>query len=386
MAKIRRVAVIIDLSWAYQHHHGVFVGTQRYAQAHGNWECTVGAYADPDMMFPGTHSRYDGIIARTSLQLAERAQAAGIPLVNVYANTSAKGLVTVSPDREAVGRWAAEHLLGRGFHHFGFLGFQREQVSKTHLEGFRAALREAGKTCTHHLAGRNFDRGEAYWQHYLRGMDDWIDTWTLPIGVFVTIDLACRYLAEACRRKRLNIPNDVGLIGTQNEKVICLQPEPMLTSIDVSYEQVGYTAAQILDDMMDGKPSPDEPVLVPPKELVPRGSTDVLMVSDPLVSQALRFMAEQGHTGIRVQDVANAVSTARRTLERRFRAAMRRPIAEELTRLKVERVKRMLVETTTPIDLLAANSGFIDGKQLGKTFTRVVGVSPREYRRRRQAK
>jgi len=336
------------------------------------------------LKFPGRRSRYDGIIARTSPQLAARAAEAGIPLVNVYANATTPGLVTVVPDRVAVGRMAAEHLLGRGYHNFGFVGFQRDRVSASQLAGFRDRLREEDRNCSHHLANHTFDQSEQGWQRFIRGIDDWIDTLTLPIGVMVSVDTVCRYVAEACRRKRLSIPTDAALIGTQNETVICLQPEPTLTSIDVGYEQVGFEAARTLDLMMEGEPPPGKLIATPPKELVPRASTDVLLVSDPLVSQAMRFMAEKGHTGIRVQQVADAVFTSRRTLERRFRSAMGRPIADELARLKIERVKRQLVETDTPIKQLAWQSGFIDGKQMGKTFTRLVGVSPSEYRRQRK--
>jgi len=385
MPRLRRVAVILDLSWAYQHHHGVFVGTQHYARTYGSWDCTVVAHADEGLKFPGTRRKYDGIIARATPQLASRAARARIPLVNVFLNTSAKGLVTVGPDRELVGRMAAEHLLARGFPHFGFLGFSRDRTSKLQLDGFEAALRSMGKTCSCHLAGTSFDQNEKRWRTFLLGVDRWIETWSPPIGVFVAVDILCRYLAEACRRKHLRIPDDVALVGTQNEPVVCLQPEPTLTSIDVGYEQVGYEAARVLDLMMEGEAPEARFIKMPPKGLVPRGSTDVFMVADPLVSQAMRFMAEQGHTGIRVPDVASAVATARRTLERRFREAMGRSIAEELTRLKIERVKRLLVETDTPIKQLARQSGFVDGKQMGKTFARLVGVPPREYRRQRKS-
>jgi len=384
MSRTRRVAVIIDLSWAYQHHHGVFVGTQHFARQCGYWDCTVAAHADPELKFPGTNEHYDGIIARATPQLAARASRAKIPLVNVFLNTAAKGLVTVAPDREAAGRMAAEHLLARGFHHFGCLGFNRDRTSKQQLTGFQDVLRGHGWQCNTQRFNKSFDQHEQGWRRFIERIDGWIDTWTPPIGVLATVDIVARYLAEACRRRGLKIPHDAALIGTQNEPVICLQPDPTLTSIDVGYERVGFEAARLLDLMMDGEKPLTRCITVPPKELVPRGSTDVYMVSDPLVSQALRFMAEHGHEGIQVPEVAKAVVTARRTLERRFQAALGRPIAEELTRLKVERVKRQLVETDETVGAIARQCGFTDGKQMGKTFTRIVGVPPREFRSNRR--
>jgi LacI family transcriptional regulator len=150
--------------------------------------------------------------------------------------------------------------------------------------------------------------------------------------------------------------------------------------------EVGYVAAKLLDSLMDGAKPTKQMITLPPKGLVARQSTDVLAVDDSLVAEAMRYIAEQGHTGIDVDDVAEAVCTTRRTLERRFRTVLDRTVAEELLRMKIERVKRHLADTDTSIKTLALESGFINGKQMGKTFARVVGISPSEYRRQRQAK
>jgi LacI family transcriptional regulator len=385
MARPRRIGVIIDLSWAYQHHHGVFVGVQRYARQQG-WDCVTSPHADASLRFPGTRSRYDGIVARVTPELAVRAQRAKIPLVNVYFNSPVKSVATVGPDRRAVGRMAAEHLLARGFRNFGYLGFRRSRNDRGHLAGFRDVLRAAGFDCSTHLGNQSFDASHACWTKYISGVYDWIDTWRTPLAAFCSLDLVAHYLADACRRKNLNVPNDVAIVGTQNEPVLCQLAEPTLTSIDIGYEQVGYEAARLLDQIIDGAPPPAEPVLLPPLELVPRQSTDVLAVTDPLVSRAMRFIAEQGHRPIQVGDVAAAVATTRRTLQRRFRDVMGRTIAEEITRLRLERVKRLLVETDESLKSLSAASGFLDAKQLSKAFTRIEGISPTQYRRERAAK
>ncbi len=163
-----------------------------------------------------------------------------------------------------------------------------------------------------------------------------------------------------------------------NEQIIV---QPTLTSVDVGYQKVGYVAAEVLEGLMDGAAAPQEFIAIEPVGLFARQSTDVLAVDDPLVAAAMRYMSENGHQQIHVDDVARRVAASRRSLERRFRKSLGRSIAQELNRLRFERLKRLLLDTDTPIKVLAATSGFIDAKQLSKAFRRVEGITPAEYRR-----
>lgn len=383
---MRRVGLIIDIDWPDQHHMGIVAGVQRYAAEQKHWECNLAPQLSDSLRIPGSRSRYDGIISRITptTKWLEHAKKVRLPLVNVRLQPPVRGTPNVVPDRRASGCLAAEHLLARGFRHFGYFGLRRDENSRQQVAGFRDTLKTAGFDCDIHQSPLSFDESGRAWEKFFEKADRWIETWPRPMGVLASSDRLCRYLSDFCRGKGLGIPNDVALIGTQNEPMMCLEPAPSLTSVDMGYDRVGYEAARLLDSMMDGHKAPNQFITLPPKGLVARQSTDVFAVEDPIVAQALRFMSELGHTGIDVTAVANAVHTTRRTLERRFRAALDRTIAEELTRLKVERVKRQLADTDTAIKSLASQSGFVDGKQMAKTFKRVVGVSPTEYRRQRR--
>ena len=382
---MRRIGLIIDITWADRHHIGVVAGVRRYAQEHDHWDCISSPQLCESLHIPGTESRYDGIIARVTPKWARLAKKAGVPLVNVRLQTTARGVPTVAPDRRAAGSIAAEHLLARGFCDFGYLGFRRDKNSRLQLAGYRDTLQRAGFDCDVHWTNFTFDEKSSNWQKFLDETSRWIASWPRPIGVLAASDQVCRYLADLCLRKGLDIPGDVALIGTQNETMLCVQPAPSLTSVDMDYDRVGYEAARLLESLMDGNQPATELTTLPPKGLAARNSTDVFAVEDPLVSRAMRFISDRGHTGIGVADVAEATLASRRTLERRFRAVLDRTIAEELTRLKVERVKRQLQETDATIEKLAWESGFTSGKQMAKTFKHAVGVSPSEYRRQRKA-
>ncbi len=380
----RRIAISLELEWGYKRHLEVYAGCQKYADEAG-WICSINPAADRMLKTKTGEIPYDGVIARATASLALAARRAGVPLVNVWVNSPAKGLPSVFADFEASGAMAAEHLQARGFRRFGYLGFLRDIDSRWQLRGFRNAVREAGFSCTVHQVARNSVQGQALgWASFVAGLDKWIDTWELPIGIFVSQDLFCRFLIDVCRSKGLHVSQNVAIIGTHNELEICNAPAPSLTSIDLGYGQIGYRAAAMLDLLMSGQRPAIEQELVAPAELVSRQSTDVYAANDPLVARALRFMAENSHRRIQVKHVASAVATTRRTLERKFTESIGRTIAAEITRLRIERAKRRMVETDAAMKDVALEAGFRTADHFGKVFTRVEGMTPSKFREAHQ--
>jgi LacI family transcriptional regulator len=383
-SKGRRVAISLDLNWGHKRHLEVYAGCQKYADEAG-WDCSINPAADRMLKRGPGGIPYDGVIARATTNLAHAARQAGVPIVNVWMNSPAEGLPSVFADFEASGAMAAEHLLARGFRKFGYLGFLHDLDSRRQLLGFRNVARQAGFPCSVHRVGRNCGDGNARgWEAFVAGLEQWIDSWELPMGVFVCHDIFCRFLIDVCRSKGLHVSEDVAIVGTHNESEICNAPAPSLTSIDLGFGQVGYRAAAMLDRLMAGGQVPAGPELVPPAELVSRQSTDVYAANDPLVARALRFIAENGHRRIEVKHVAFAVATTRRTLERRFRESMGRSISGEITRLRLQRAKRRMVETDASMKDVAIEAGFRTADHFGKVFTRVEGISPSQFRVERQ--
>jgi len=386
MTKKRSVAMAIELEWPYKRHHDVFAGAYRYAQEQGGWKFVLDEYPELTLETARAKAPYDGIIGRVTPRLAAATQAAGIPLVNVWNSSPVTDVPVVAPDFEAAGRMAAEHLLARGFEHFGFIGRTRERGPRQQLRGFDAVLTEAGFLQSSLMIPGSYPNTSANWRKFTAKVDGWMDQWAYPMGVNASYDLLARHVACVCDRKGLDVPQDVALVGTHNEPVICDHPEPSLTSIDLGYERVGYRAAQLLDEMMNGDAAPEEPIHLPPAELVSRRSTDSLAVEDDMVAAALRFISEHSHEPIKVGDVAKGLHVARRTLERRFSKRLGRSIAAEIARLRVERAKRKLVATKAPIKSIARKLGFADSLQMTVVFKRLAGVTPSAYRRERQEK
>jgi len=287
MAQRRRVAIMLELDWPYKRHHGVFAGTQEYALQCGRWECTIDPHPELILEAKDAARAYDGIIARATPALVAAARRAGVPLVNVWASSPVTDVPLVSPDFAAAGAMAARHLIARGFHQFGYLGFSRQYSNKMQRAGFEAALSQAGFACSSLIVPSTYKTDAGKWRIFSARLDEWIGSWPLPIGVYVSYDSLSRHLATACHPKGVVVPRDAALVGTHNDVLICAHPEPSLSSIELGYERVGYRAAELLDEMMDGAPGPEEAVLIEPTSLVARQSSDALAVDDPMVAKAL---------------------------------------------------------------------------------------------------
>jgi len=380
MRRRRRVAIAIDLGFAVRHHIDIYAGIHRFARDHGRWECEL----DPFGSFGrDTRGRSDGIIGRVTLKAAARAARDRTPIVNVWAGSPAAGTVpTVIAGYEDAARMAAEHLLSRGHRRFAFLGVHRHTGSRLGQRAFHDTVAAAGCPATTLNVSNYCDATRRGWSRLVQRLEGWVSGWRPPIGAFVVQDRFCRYLADACQRAGLSIPEQVALVGLGNEPLMCEHLTPSLSSVDVGFERVGYEAAALLERLMAGGRRPAAPVLVPPKELVSRRSTDLWLVDDEAVASALRFIAEHSHEKITVADVADHACAAVRSLERKFVASLGRTVKDEITRLRMDRAKRLLVDSQEPIKFIARACGFSGATYFHEAFMRSEGTTPRRYRLR----
>jgi LacI family transcriptional regulator len=375
----RRVALMLELAWPYRRHQDVFLGTQRYAQQRGDWECYVDEFADRHLgSAAGSERRYDGVIARAGSLTARRGRHAGVPVVNVWHNSPVEGLPGVFPDYASAGAQAAAHLLDRGLRRFVCLLYPANKTHRELRHGFRTALAAAGYDCVSNAAPSDQqERDVRIWRSFQRSLERWIVTWQPPIGLLVAFnDFTARYLADACRRHGFRVPEDVALVAGDNDLPICLQPPPSLTALDMGYERVGYEAAGVLDRLMKGGRAPVEPVCVRATTLVARQSTDFFAAEDQLVVAAMRFIAGHLQKPIDVAQVAAAVHASRRTLERRFRTAAHRSVAAEIRRLRLQVAQRMLLDTDLSIKHIARAAGFGTNMHMYQVFMRCLQVAP----------
>lgn len=387
MPKPRRVAIMLDLDWPHKRHAGIFTGTQHYAQENG-WESIIDEYVDDTLSKHSAQAApYDGIIARVSKKLSLVATRLSVPLVNVwFSSPVSKRVPGVFPDYAASGRLRAEHLLARGFRHFASLVASGDRAQELEMKTFLQTLDAAGYNCaigSNPLISRStFTLKE--WRKSERTIDAWMDTWETPIGVNIGSDSYGRIVAQKCRNRHWRVPEDVAIIAGSNEEMICENPRPALTSVEMGFERIGYEAARLLERMMDGDAPPTEPILLPAQGIVARESTDFFAVDDQLIASALAFIASKVHLQIGADDVALAVKTGTRTLQRHFQKHLNRPIATEIRRIRIERAKRELTQSNRSLADISRAVGFGEAMRMCEVFRRELGVTPSQYRRQRQ--
>jgi LacI family transcriptional regulator len=391
----RRVAVMLELEWPYKRHSGIFAGTQKYAQEHG-WRSVIDEYAGDTLPAkPVKSPPYDGVIARATKVLAQRAAKSNVPVVNVwYSSPVFDQLPGVFADFAVIGRMRAEHLLSRGLRRFATLTSTSEHAHRTELAAFREKLDQAGFSCDSARIPLHVSSTLNQWRKTEKTIAALIEQWKPPIGVYVGMEMHGRLVAQVCQQRGWRVPEDVAIITGWNEETYCEHLRPTLTSVEVGYERIGYEAARLLDRRMDAKEDPKaskktaapEHILLPPEGLLVRESTDFVAVDDPLISAALEFIAANCHLKIGQNDVADAVGMETRTLQRRFRKYLARPIAKQILHARLERAKREITQTKRSLTEISREVGFGPRERMYEVFLRELGVTPSRYRKERQIK
>ena len=372
------VALLIETSNAYA--RGLLKGIVAYVREHRPWSIHLpeqGRGDTPPSWLPRWEG--DGIIARIeNATIARAVLKSGLPVVDVSAARAVPGVPWVETDDRVIARMAAEHLWQRGFRQLAFCGDSSFNWSNWRRDHFVEFAAERGCTC--HVFDSS-GRRAAHARQQQR-LAEWIRRLPKPVGVMACYDVRAQQLLDVCRDIDVAVPEDVAVIGVDNDELLCDLSTPPLTSVIPNTFRTGYEAAALLDRLLAGAPVTPEPHLIPPLGIEVRESTDVLAMEDREVAAAVRFIREHACDGINVGDVLKAVTLSRRVLESRFRSRLGRTPHEEIVRLKLERVKQLLAETDLSIAAVAERAGFEHAEYLSAAFKQLVGCSPSTYRRR----
>ena len=380
MARRRSVALLIETSNAYA--RGLLDGVIRYVREHEAWSIFLPeqerAARPPDWLSRWTG---DGIIARIETdEIARAVRRTKLPVVDVSAARHVPDIPWVETNDEAIARLAAEHLLERGFRHLGFCGDSKYNWSRWREQHFSRIVAEAGYEC--HVHNPKLRKsGRETWNREQRSLADWLNNLPKPIGIMACYDIKAQQLLDVCRELNLAVPEQVAVIGVDNDRLLCSLSDPPLSSVIPNTQRTGYEAASLLDRMMAGKQVPASAHLIEPLGIETRQSTEILAIDDPHVANAVRFIREWAYTPIKVSDVLRRVPLSRRVLESRFRNILGRTPHEEITRLRIERVKQLLLETDLTLATIARRSGFQHVEYLSVAFKRRVGLSPSRFRK-----
>ncbi len=372
-----KVALLVETSNAYA--RGLLRGIMAYRREHGPWAIYLSEHNRGDRP-PRWLKHWDGhgIIARIeNPSIADALRPLRIPIVDVSAARLIPSLPWFETDDGAIAHLAAEHLIERGFRNFGYAGDARFNWSDWRCEHFQHCIRAAGRSCAVYRPSRGFALDD---EDQVDDLARWIRTLPRPVGIMACYDLRGQQVLDACRRIDAAVPDEVAVIGVDNDDLLCELSEPPLTSVIPNTQKTGYEAARLLDSLMVGGCVKGETHLIPPVGIATRQSTDVLAIDDTHVARAIHFIRTHACEGIKVRDVLKAVPHSRTLLESRFKRLLGRTPHEEILRVRLARVKQLLVETDLTLEEIADRSGFPHTEYLSVAFRREVGVPPSRFR------
>ncbi len=383
MEGMPRVILLIGQARGFE--RGLLTGISRYAADRGPW-----LFQRPSPAYLGggggvreslaemAAQGADGIICRA--RRLPDTEGLGLPVVIHSVDEEVdEGAAAIITDHESAGRLAAEHLMGLGLRDFAFCGYKTVYWSRKRQRAFVQTLKAAGHACQ--VYHRNQRR--ARWTSKAAPVAGWLSGLPKPVGLLCANDDLTAPVADCCHASGLSVPDEVAILGVDNDEYVCGLGSPPLSSVALDTESAGYHAAELLGRMMAGTERVNgQRITARATHVVTRRSTDVLAVDDPILRRALRFIRQNANRVVRVADVVAATGGSHRSLNERFRRALGHSIIKELTRLRIEHICRLLVETNFPVARIARDLGYPNHRHIARYFHRAMGMTPSEYRSR----
>ena len=376
-----RVALLIETSVIYGRR--ILSGIARYQRLHSRWSVFVEQHelgvGPPDWLFTG---KWDGILSRpTTPELARLFHKMNVPVVDMNDLHEQLGLPWVGSDHAGIGRLGAAHLLERGYRHFAYAGFSGELWAAKRRDGFKSVV-EAGGFPVSVYESTWRGPGVPQWDADSEKIVRWLSKLPQPLAIMTCNDARGLHVLDACARLGALVPEQIAVVGVDNEDFLCELCNPSLSSVEPDPERIGYTAAELLDSMMAGKKrAKPRRIQIDPIRVVARRSTDALAIEDRNVAAAMRFIRDQAARGCTVEDVLRHARVSRSFLERRFRHYLKRSPQSEIRAVQLSRVKQLLVETDFTLERIAESCGFKHPEYLSVLFKRLAGLTPGEYRK-----
>ena len=383
MDRARRPHVALIVETSLISGRRILQGIASYARQHGPWSI----YHEPRSLEASVPRwlndwQGDGIIARLQdKRIAAAVESTGLPAVDVLGVVVETRLPLVHVNDAAIGAAAADHLVRQGFRNFGYCGVRRLNWSRTRQAAFVRAVTAAGFRCrTCWLPGHS--RSDSSWEAQQDRLAAWITELAKPVGVMACYDPVGQKVLEACRRAGAAVPDQVAVIGVDNDETVCEVCDPPLSSVAANHVRVGYEAAARLDRWMHRRRAGSRrPLLVDPIGVVVRSSTDTLAVGDPDLARALQVIRERACQDLHIGDIVAEVSSSRSTLKERFRRVLGHTMHDEIVHERTNRAKQLLAETDLTVQTIARMTGFRHAEYMGVVFKRIVGKTPGEFRK-----
>lgn len=379
----KRIALLLGQDLGYSRR--VLSGVLSYAEKQRLPWVYHNAPADIRVLPALERWRPHGIVVHLSDRvLGERLLELGMPIVSVTNTVPGSGIPFVDVDSFAVGQMAAKYLLGLGLRSFAYYGSRQAVFSVDREAGYRNVIEAAGYAVEnlhadflpHTPYGRDWNRMD-------RRTERWLKQLPKPVGILASNDIPARNLCELCRSSGLRVPDEVAILGVDNDVSECRMSYPSLSSIDIPAEAAGREATSLLLGLIQQRNVSRDAIRLPPNGVIERNSTNYAATMNPDLKQALTSMDTTAVQGGTVEDVCRAVGISRRGLERLFRNSFDRSIYQCMQEVRLRQAKRLLLESDLTIAEVADRAGLGNIRRMDRVFQQYLGQSPSDFRARR---
>ncbi len=377
MAKRKNVLMALSST-----HHGFFRGISQYACQHGWHLNSFMAYSGKiPLGWSG-----DGIISYCGYrdELADFIRASSIPKVELSLGRDDLDVPKVAGDNRRIGQLAAEHYLGRHFTHFAWAPYADDLPNRLRLAGFQDTLKQHNYNVTvlpTAMAARD-PSATIDWLGSRKKLIQALKKMPKPFAVFAYNDGAGVEVIDACLEADLLVPEQVAVLGVDNDQTVCESVPVQLSSVQYDLDELAYQAAALLDRLMAGQRPPEQMPLVQPRGIFTRHSTDILAMDNVEVAKALRFIwSHYADPALSAEYVAGQTSLTSRGLRKAFQKTLHRSIHQEIMRVRMEKVTELLKNTNDTVETIAAKTGFASANNLFRAFRRIHGTSPGDFRK-----
>lgn len=382
-ARIARPEVLLVMRACHEECESILLGISQFQSEHGAWNVFIDdtGRADDDPEWVSSY-RWDGVISRTTTAgLVEVCAARKIPLVDLHDGPVFAGIPKIRPDNRAIGHMGAEDLYERGYRHLYFCGYEGVRWSAERRDGFLEALLLLGCPGSEHAVPFTCNITPPSNAETVRQLAGWLSSLPKPAAIMAAHDQQASQLLTAAEVAGIRVPEEVAVVGVNNDRVRCGLSVPPLSSVATDTVRAGYLAAEELARRIRGEPGAIDELLLEPVKVVTRRSTDNLAVEDHAISRALGIIREKACEGISVCDVMRLASISRAKLENGFRRYLGRSPQAEIRRIQLNRIKQLLLETDLPLKQIALMTGYEHVEYLNVSFKRAVGETPGRFRR-----
>ena len=389
-AKRKRIALVFPL--AVPHLANFVEGVVDYSKAGEEWTFTTSpawsggfpeTFAISMKSLRGWHG--DGVIAVITQEAdAQVARELPFPVVNLSGTMKDRcGVPRVMVDHEEIGCVAARHFLAKGFRRFAYYGVADTYYGELRQLGFSRVLKESGYDLDQVFLTPARTDPDMPWIDTLDQLGEWLADLPKPIALLAVNDYRACLVVEQCQRMGIHIPQQIALLGVDDDNVICEHCHPSLSSVSRNGRQVGYQAATLLGSLINGAPPPQSDILVTPGIVIQRDSTHITAIENPHVAAAVQLIHDNLGRSFGVNNLLRELGISRRFLERHFRQELGCSPHEYLTQQRIEKAKRLLLRRTDlSIHEIATACGQADPRNFRRSFQRLTGMLPSEYRER----